>query len=50
MNKDLYSKILFEQNNIKIELCINNMYPDKEIDIYLYKDIDISMLYRYVDI
>lgn len=38
MNKDLYSKILFEQNNIKIELCINNMYPDEEIDIYLYKD------------
>ena len=38
MNKDLYSKILFEKNNIKIELCINHMYPDKEIDIYLYKD------------
>lgn len=38
MNKDLYSKILFEQNNIKIELYISNMYPDKEIDIYLYKD------------
>lgn len=38
MNKNLYSKILFEQNNIKIELCIINMYPDEEIDIYLYKD------------
>lgn len=38
MNKNLYSKILFKQNNIKIELCINNMYPDEEIDIYLYKD------------
>lgn len=38
MNKDLYSKILFEKNNIKIELCINHMYPDQEFDIYLYKD------------
>lgn len=38
MNKNLYSKISFEQNNIKIELCINHMYPDKEFDIYLYKN------------
>jgi hypothetical protein len=36
MNKDLYSKILFEKNNIKIELCINHMYPNQEFDIYLY--------------
>ena len=38
MNKELYSKILFEQNNIKIELYIHPMYPDQEFDIYLYKD------------
>ena len=38
MNKDLYSKILFEKNNIKIELCINHMYRNNEFDIYLYKD------------
>ena len=38
MNKNLYSKILFEQNNIKIELCINYIYRNNEFDIYLYKD------------
>lgn len=38
MNKELYYKILFEQNNIKIELYIHPMYPDQEFDIYLYKD------------
>lgn len=38
MNKDMYFKILFEQNNIKIELCINYIYRNNEFDIYLYKD------------
>lgn len=38
MNKDLYSKILFEKNNIKIELYINYIYRNNEFDIYLYKD------------
>lgn len=46
MNKDLYFKILFEKNNIKIELCINHMYPDQEFDIYLYKD---NVYQRYID-
>lgn len=38
MNKDMFFKILFEQNNIKIELYITHIYPDKEFDIYLYKN------------
>lgn len=38
MNKDLYSKISFEQSDIKIELYINHIYPDNDFGISLYKD------------